>query len=138
MTLRLRAHGASPTVDALLAYANAVWEAGQELKADASNIIAAFADKHGTVRPITREFADEFLRGDRGHGIDTDEYALDLHAAIVDELNLLEMREDVLADEHEDRPGAWPYTRKEFPPAADLSEWYGDAGWLAICDGEAA
>ena len=118
-----------------------VFDDADELRGAAQRIITAFKRKHGTVRPITREYADGFLRSDGCHGIDSDERAIELRDAIVLQINEDEAREDDRSDCFECRAHeycACEYIRDAFPPVADECEWLSDEGWQQMIDAAVA
>ena len=118
-----------------------VFDEAEELRGAASRIVAAFKRARGTVAPISREWADAFLRADGCEGITSDERAMALHAALTAEANECEMREDDRSDCFECRVHetcACEYLRDEFPPVAPENEWLSDEGWQQLLDAAVA
>lgn len=137
-TMALRREAGSPLVRTVLAYADAVFDAAEELRGAAQRTVTAFQLKyswgtHGGCLVLSREFAHEYLLGERGFGLNTDEEALEMRAAIEAIVNEGLELEDSREDEY--GPG---YPREWYPAIADECEWFSDAGWQQMADAAVA
>lgn len=113
-------------------------DAAEELKGEAQRIVTAFQQKYswgtrGSCLVLSREFAHEYLIGERGYGLLSDADAIEMRDAIVAIVNEGIEKEDTR--EEEQGPG---YPREWYPAVADECEWFSDAGWQELLDAAVA